>query len=432
MALTKIITDGITDDAVTEAKLANAINTAVAANTAKDLTALSASNLTSGTVADARFPATLPAVSAANLTSIPAANLTGTIADARISASSVTQHATTFDDSNIRRDIAKLALQIAVDTNRVAYNLTNSFIDQFENDSGLGTETDVDRNTSGEYISTVGPLTLIPQNTGTNIGSMTQSGGINAAFDGNKNQGSSYGARLVGGGSYNHHVGKNYGSGNTYAVTRMDITNVTDEGLLNEGAANNEHSVKLQWSDNGSSWTDVWVSADSYSRQANFPLGSTQSVTSSTATDGSANGIATAGAHQYWRYNIKGNTQNGANVAEIEFYAVTANATGTLIGTANTASSSRTKVSGTFLYKNNEGTATIGTDLKIYFTCNGGTNWTEAASYTVGSDFSTGIKTIYLGETTCTAGTDVRYKAVWANQVAGSKETQLHGIGVNY
>ena len=39
---------------------------------AVDLTALSASNLTSGTVPDARFPATLPAISGANLTSLPA------------------------------------------------------------------------------------------------------------------------------------------------------------------------------------------------------------------------------------------------------------------------------------------------------------------------------------------------------------------------
>ena len=44
-----------------------------------DLTALSASNLTSGTVPNARFPATLPAVSAANLTNVPAANITGTL-----------------------------------------------------------------------------------------------------------------------------------------------------------------------------------------------------------------------------------------------------------------------------------------------------------------------------------------------------------------
>ena len=39
---------------------------------------LPAANLT-GTIADARFPATLPAASAANLTAIPAANITGTL-----------------------------------------------------------------------------------------------------------------------------------------------------------------------------------------------------------------------------------------------------------------------------------------------------------------------------------------------------------------
>tara|TARA_Y100000385_G_scaffold274663_1_gene318097 strand:- start:166 stop:816 length:651 start_codon:yes stop_codon:yes gene_type:complete len=38
---------------------------------AVDLTNLSASNLTSGTVPDARFPATLPSVSGANLTNLP-------------------------------------------------------------------------------------------------------------------------------------------------------------------------------------------------------------------------------------------------------------------------------------------------------------------------------------------------------------------------
>ncbi len=113
----------LADDAVTADKLANSINSAIAANTAKtslednsvtttkiadeavtlaklehgtssndgkflranngadpsfetiaqpDLTNLSASNLTSGTVPDARFPATLPAISGANLTNLPA------------------------------------------------------------------------------------------------------------------------------------------------------------------------------------------------------------------------------------------------------------------------------------------------------------------------------------------------------------------------
>jgi hypothetical protein len=52
-----------------------------------NLTALNASNLASGTVPDARFPATLPVASGVNLTALNATNLTsGTIPDARFPA----------------------------------------------------------------------------------------------------------------------------------------------------------------------------------------------------------------------------------------------------------------------------------------------------------------------------------------------------------
>ena len=113
------------------------------------------------------------------------------------------------------------------------------------------------------------------------------------------------------------------------------------------------------------------------------------------------------------------------------------NATGTVEGIANVpTTTNQTEVSGVMLYKDNEGTATLGTgsyDLKIEFTCNGGTNWTEAASYTaVTPVFSSGIKMVKLGKTTCTQGNDVRYRVSWANQSSGSKETQLHGIAINY
>jgi len=53
------------------------------------LTTLSASNLTSGTVPDARFPATLPAMSGTNLTTLNASNLSsGTVATARLGSGS--------------------------------------------------------------------------------------------------------------------------------------------------------------------------------------------------------------------------------------------------------------------------------------------------------------------------------------------------------
>ena len=91
-----IDTAHIADEAITLAKLEHgtssnngkflrANNGADPSYETIDLTALSASNLTSGTVPDARFPATLPAASGANLTNLPAGNLTGTVADARIS-----------------------------------------------------------------------------------------------------------------------------------------------------------------------------------------------------------------------------------------------------------------------------------------------------------------------------------------------------------
>ena len=53
------------------------------------LTSLNATELTSGTVPDARFPATLPAVSGVNLTSLNASNIaSGTLANARTTAAS--------------------------------------------------------------------------------------------------------------------------------------------------------------------------------------------------------------------------------------------------------------------------------------------------------------------------------------------------------
>lgn len=65
------------------------------AGNGSNLTNLNASNLASGTVPDARFPATLPAASGANLTSLNASNLsTGTVGTARLGTG--TANSTTY------------------------------------------------------------------------------------------------------------------------------------------------------------------------------------------------------------------------------------------------------------------------------------------------------------------------------------------------
>ena len=108
------------------------------AGSGANLTSISANQLSSGTIPDARFPATLPAASAANLTSIPAGNLTGTVADARIStltASKLTGALPAISGSNLT-GINQTVVQIREYTNRdfetQSFSSNNQFALQLE------------------------------------------------------------------------------------------------------------------------------------------------------------------------------------------------------------------------------------------------------------------------------------------------------------
>ena len=408
----------------------------------------------------------------------------------------------TFDDTAIRQDINVLALREAVTENRVAYNLPNSFIDQFQDDSGIGTETNVDRDAT-EYVGTnlVAPANVIlllhmddtgltdssPNNITTNVSgsfarSATQSkfGSYSAHttvagsgyFYTNTFSGATVAAPTTGDwtidlwyyptawtnyqrvfGQNSHTVARGGSASQMTAWSpwvggdfNMHGVNTTgEEGC--SGAAPTSAPVLNTWIHlammkktgelyfyyngyiyNGTSNND-WDTTDfsSTSYMQNFNI-SGRSGSTGEMIDGYIDEVRYSNIARY----TTGLDASQQFTPETSAYAGTQEATGTLIGNANVPSSAQTKVSGVMLYKDNAGTATIGTDLEIYFTCNGGTNWTEAASYTaVTPVFSTGIKMVKLGETTCTSGSDVRYKAVWANQAA-AKLTQLHGIGLNY
>ena len=153
-----IDTAHIADDAVTADKLANSINSAIAANTAKDLTALSASNLTSGTVPDARFPATLPAISGANLTNLPAGGkatnlvINGAMNLAQRGTSSTSQGYQTVDRWRIDQDSglteACTQSQVALSSSDTPY--TSGFRYAFRITNGNQTSQD-----ANDYIQLV-------------------------------------------------------------------------------------------------------------------------------------------------------------------------------------------------------------------------------------------------------------------------------------
>ena len=90
---------------------------------------------------------------AAEIPNLDASKITsGTFADARLSASSVTQHSTPFDDNKLVNDISTLALRQASDENKSAYNTNSSSVDVFQDETGIDTKTNVLRNAS-EYMS---------------------------------------------------------------------------------------------------------------------------------------------------------------------------------------------------------------------------------------------------------------------------------------
>ena len=320
------------------------------------------------------------------------------------------------DPVKIRQDISSLALHSAVADNKAAYNLTNMFIDQFEDDSGIATETNTDRNSSEYVSSSTTAQAEISYSGGTAAASSSAGGGYAAstAFANNTNQ---FATANGTNDTDTWYLSMDFGSGNEKIITGYSL----DVGGSTFGG--------------GAPWAWTFRGADNEGLGTNAVVKDTVSNNNGESNPYSANFLTSTTSKRYWGLNV---TLSGSNnyiyVTELNLFETVASvsATGTLIGATQTASSSQNKVSGVMLYKDNAGTATIGTDLKIFFSCDNGSNYTEVSSYgTVSPVFSTGVKMIRLGETTCTAGTQIKYKAVWANQSA-SKETQLHGIGMNF
>ena len=84
------------------------------------------------------------------------------------------------------------------------------------------------------------------------------------------------------------------------------------------------------------------------------------------------------------------------------------------------------------LIENNEGTATLNTDLKAYVSRNGGTGWDQATLVDKGS-WGTNKKILVANNvafSNSASGTAMRYKLEWANQASGSKETRVHATSL--
>ena len=447
MALTKISTDGVkynaitkakipadqietselANDAVTEDKLANSINTAIAANTAKDLTNLSASNLTSGTVPDAR-----------------------------ISASSVNQHASSFDDNNIINDISALALKVNAIENATKYNTNSTSVDTFQDSNGITNLTNVSRNIN-EYVSS-GVDTLSSET--------TLASGYNKTA-----------AEIASNNFYTNII-----SANNWEIID-DATHTRTTGHYNSDASREQGTVWGLIASSGqasnstyqifgqytsTSSADVYIGIDTKANSPRFvwtrfkfdrwwSTGTGVNVTLSgsnnlsgswtvlktytpTTTTGEGNqdtgSFSNTTEYRYYQlkiHNIVGSVDIGIKDLLVigKTISTSVSATGSFESNAITASASTTKMGAVITYQDFQGTATLNTDLKLYVSADNGSNYTQV-TLVAQPDFATGVKMAKANDVTVTAGTQLKYKVEFANQSDGSKVTRVTGVSLQY
>ena len=145
---------------------------------------LKAGSIASGTLDNDR----IPSLSASKIGS-------GTFADARIAASNVSQHATSFDDNPIQSKIALLGFKTATNGSLAAYNLTDQVIDEFTSNAGINTSSSTnDTLVSGYYtgnsapahnadnVSEDGSDTILKWTTVTSSGTFTPASNVSTEF----------------------------------------------------------------------------------------------------------------------------------------------------------------------------------------------------------------------------------------------------------
>ena len=106
----------------------------------------------------------------------------------------------------------------------------------------------------------------------------------------------------------------------------------------------------------------------------------------------------------------------------------------TLQSNANTASSAPTKGDLITLIENNQGTATLNTDIKGYVSRDNGTTWTQGTFVDEGS-WGSNRKIISFHNLDISgqpSGTSVKYKIETLNQSAGSKVTRIHATSLGW
>ena len=347
----------------------------------------------------------------------------GTFADARIAASNVTQHATTFDDNKINTNLALLGFKAAVNGSLIKYNLQDNIIDDFQDSSGIDTGASTNEQVAsgivGGTVTFDGAESSISQGTGTAIGNMTGGGGIANAFNGTQHPAISSAATL--GSTTSGHIGKNWGSNKSISKFAWHSTN--NDGYSND--SNNASGMTLQLYGNS---VNDFSSATAIGAAGSISNGRANSDTTTVTVDAS-------GLYQYHWVQINCGTASLLACGELQFWEEALSAANdlTLISSATTAESAPSTSDLIIAMQDQTGTATLNTDIKGYVSRDGGSNYTQVTLVDEG-DFSGNTKIIVAHDVDISSqpsGTSMRYKITTHNQSA-SKITKVDAVSFGW
>ena len=421
MVLTKVPGTSIADDAITSAKITDA--TIVSADIAN-------TTITSGNMA-------LDPRNADNISSgsVPLAQL---------------GNAPEFNDAKILNDIGTLALHSAIQNNQTAYNLTNDFVDQYEDATGLDVLTNCVRNADNEYIYAGNSTSEAYHMNSAGVEDLY--GGTTPTFSGtNDSRTTMSGASAM----------------NSFSLAQPSVTLPNDGHFTFEmtlvQVADPSTLVVLAVFKNDPVFTAWTTNAGGTHAAANFYFGSTVSsvgdkikmvydtadpgVITSYEDTGSGYGSAStvlkypgasfisAGKATTLYFAILGYKDTSTawiwDTTCTRVYDAPA-ATGNYTSSTETALSTVSKMSIVVLYENESGTATLDTDLVAQVSADGGSNYVSAPLTAAGT-FSTGILSAKSNDITISnTGTAPKYKISFANQADGSKETRVKGVALLY
>ena len=379
-------------------------------------------------------------ITASDVPDLPTSKITsGTFADARISSSSVSQHATSFDDNKIVNDLSTLGLRVHTQENLNASNTNSASFDVFQDSSAITNLTNAVRNSS-EYVSSV-------------TDSFSESSlTINAS---------------------NYSTYFTTGSTQTYRVndTNYDYTSMTSQSsdTLNDiwssssgathdvGASYKYHTF---WMDLGvnramkpTQVTQSLLSGSGSSPTKRFLVFNTPPTSLGSPSDESVLATFTgygqpatlnssfSAPSSFYRYmafttNYPSSANNGAEYDTIIIGTLRTNtpavsATGSFEGSTITASSSTSSMGAVLTYQDFSGTNSLNTDIVLKLSADNGSNY-STATLTALPDFATGIKMAKVNDLSVTAGTQLKYKIEFANQSSGSKEARIRGVSLQY